>query len=47
MLGSTAKDHFDKIFSDAYEWLKKSRKQYPHSPDIWNFPLLEYTKKHY
>ncbi len=28
---------FKNVFSEAYTWLKKSRKHYPSSSDIWDF----------
>jgi hypothetical protein len=37
MLNSISCVPFKNAFSEAYRWLKKSRKHYPSSSDIWDF----------
>ena len=37
MLKSLSQNHLENIISNAYEWLKKSRKNHPASSDIWDF----------
>lgn len=37
MIESISQGQFNKIFFDAFDWLKKSRKHYPSSSDIWDF----------
>jgi RNA-directed DNA polymerase len=34
-----SKRHLRRLFSDAYQWLCRSRKNHPPSSDIWNFRL--------
>jgi hypothetical protein len=37
MITATSQNRLERVFSDAFHWLKKSRKHYPDSSDIWDF----------